>query len=81
MMAFIGRNWSPLFSLMKYKIVVSDEVYILFHFNFILKYNGMYCTKIPLISWPLKIGSTCYPDKSVINYNYTQPNIPVECTS
>jgi len=27
------------------KIVVFDEVYILFHFNIILKHNGMPCTK------------------------------------
>ena len=40
-MACIGRNWSPLFKLIKYKIVVFDEVYILFHFNIILQRNGM----------------------------------------
>jgi len=33
MTACVGRNWSPLFKLIKYKIVVFDEVYILFHFN------------------------------------------------
>jgi hypothetical protein len=31
--------------LIKYKIVVLDEVYILFHFNIILKHNGMSSTK------------------------------------
>ena len=35
MMACIGRNWSPLFKLIKYKIVVFDEMYILFRFNII----------------------------------------------
>jgi len=37
---------SPLFKLTKYKIVVFDEIYILFHFNIILKHNGMSSTKI-----------------------------------
>ena len=46
MMACIGRNKSPLFKLIKYKVVVFDEVYILFHFNIILKHNGMSSTKI-----------------------------------
>ena len=45
MMACIGRNWSPLFKLVKYKRVVFDEVYILFHFNIILKHNGVSSTK------------------------------------
>ena len=31
--------------LIKYKIVVFEEVYILFHFNIILKHNGMSSTK------------------------------------
>jgi len=31
--------------LIKYKIVVFDEVYTLFHFNIILKHNGMSSTK------------------------------------
>jgi len=66
MMVCIGRNQSPLFKLIKYKIFVSDKVYTLFHFNIILKPNGMYSTKIPLISWPLKTGSMCYPGKFVI---------------
>jgi len=35
-----------LFKLIKYKIVVFEEVYILFHFNIILKHNGMSSTKI-----------------------------------
>ena len=35
MMACIGRNLSPLRKLIKYKIVVCEEVYILFHFNII----------------------------------------------
>jgi hypothetical protein len=34
-----------LFKLIKYKIVVLDEVYILFHFNIILKHNGMSSTE------------------------------------
>jgi hypothetical protein len=46
MMACVGRNQSPLFKLIKYKIVVFDEIYILFHFNIILKHNGMSSTKI-----------------------------------
>jgi len=46
MMACIGRNLSPSFKLMKNEIVVFDEVYILFHFNIILKHNGMSSTKI-----------------------------------
>jgi hypothetical protein len=37
MMACIGRNYLPLFKLIKYNIVVFHEVYILFHFNIILK--------------------------------------------
>jgi hypothetical protein len=41
LMACLGRNLSPLFKLIKYKIVVFDEVYILFHFNIILKINTM----------------------------------------
>jgi hypothetical protein len=32
--------------LIKYKIVVFDAVYILSHFNIILKYNGMSSTKV-----------------------------------
>jgi hypothetical protein len=31
---------------LSYKRVVFDEVYILFHFNIILKHNGMSSTKI-----------------------------------
>jgi hypothetical protein len=46
MMACISQNKSPLFKLIKYKIVVFDEVCILFHFNIILKYNGMSSSKI-----------------------------------
>jgi len=34
---------------MKYKIVLFDEIYTLFHFNIILKHNGMSSTKISLI--------------------------------
>ena len=41
---YAGLSLSPLFKL-KYKIVVFDEVYILFHFNIILKHNGMSSTK------------------------------------
>ena len=36
MMACIDRSKSPLFKLINYKIVVFDEVYILFHFNITL---------------------------------------------
>ena len=35
MMACIGRNLSALFKLIKYKLDVFDEVYILFHFNIV----------------------------------------------
>jgi len=35
---------------MKYKIVVFDEVCILFHFNIIFKHNGMSSTKIIIAS-------------------------------
>ena len=37
---------SPLFELIKYKIVVFDEVNISFHFNIILKHKGVPSTKI-----------------------------------
>ena len=40
------KQKKTLFKLIKYKIVVFDEVYILFHFNIILKHNGMSSTKI-----------------------------------
>ena len=46
MMAFIGRNLSPLFKVIKSEIVMFDEVYILFHFNIILEHNGMPSTEI-----------------------------------
>jgi len=46
MMAYLDRNQSPLFKLIKCKIVVFDEIYILFHFNIILKHNGMSSIKI-----------------------------------
>jgi len=46
MVACIGRNYSPLFKLITHNIFVFDEVYILFHFNIILKHNGMSFTKI-----------------------------------
>ena len=36
-----------------YKIVVFDEVYILFHFNIILKINGMSSTKILFGRWSI----------------------------
>jgi hypothetical protein len=45
MMACIGRKRLQLFKLIKYKIVVFHEVYILFIFNIILKHNGMSSTK------------------------------------
>jgi len=35
-MACIGRNYLSIFKLIKYMIVVFDEVYIVFHFNIIL---------------------------------------------
>jgi hypothetical protein len=38
-------NGIPVFKLIKYKIVVFDEVYILFNFNIILKHKGMFSTK------------------------------------
>jgi len=34
-----------LFKLINYQIVVFDDVYILFHFNIILKHNLMSCIK------------------------------------
>jgi hypothetical protein len=40
MMACIGRNYSPLFTLIKHNTIVFDEVYILFQFN-IMQVNGM----------------------------------------
>jgi hypothetical protein len=43
MLACLGRHWSP--NLIKYKKVVFDEVYVLFHFNIILKHKGMTSTK------------------------------------
>jgi hypothetical protein len=45
MVACIGRIYSPIFKLIKYKIDVFNEVYILFHFNIIFKHNGMSSTK------------------------------------
>ena len=33
MMACIGRKYSPLFKLIKRKVIVFDDVYIVFHFN------------------------------------------------
>ena len=39
-----------LFKLIKYKIVVFDEEYILYHFNIILKHNGMSSTKVIIAS-------------------------------
>ena len=44
MIASIGRNWSRIFEWIKHTIVVSDEVYIWFHFNIILKHNGVSST-------------------------------------
>jgi len=41
---------------MKYKIVVFGEVYILFHFNIILKHNGMSSTKIIIASQALYVS-------------------------
>jgi hypothetical protein len=43
MMACLGRNYSP--RLIKYKIVLLDEVYILIHFNIMIKHNRMFSTK------------------------------------
>ena len=40
MMACVGRKKSRLFKLLKYKIVVFDEVCILYHFNIILNSTG-----------------------------------------
>jgi hypothetical protein len=44
MIACLGRNYSP--NLTKYKIVVFDEVYILFHFNKKKIPHGYDCTKL-----------------------------------
>jgi hypothetical protein len=44
--ACIGRNLSPLFQLIKHKLLLFDKVYILFHFNIILKHNGVSSAKI-----------------------------------
>jgi hypothetical protein len=49
LMACIGRNQSPLFKLTKHKTVVFDELHILFHFNIILKHNGMSSTETVLV--------------------------------
>jgi hypothetical protein len=43
-MACLGRNYSP--KLIKYKMVLLDEVYILIHFNIILKHNRISSTKL-----------------------------------
>ena len=40
MMAYLGRNLSPIFKLIEYKVVVFDEMYILFLFNIILNTTG-----------------------------------------
>ena len=59
MMACIGRNQSSLFKLIKYKIVVFDEVYILLHFNIIPKHNGMSPTEICVRCFPTGDGARC----------------------
>jgi len=64
MMARIGRNWSPLFTLIKYKIAVFHEVYILLHFHKTLEYNGMTSTKISTTDYGTK-------DLSVLSYQYS----------
>jgi hypothetical protein len=46
MMTCIDRNYSPLFKLIKQKIVVFDEVHILFHINITLKHNGISSTRV-----------------------------------
>jgi hypothetical protein len=48
MMACLGRNKSS--ELIKYKIVLFDEVYVLFHFNIMFKHNGMSSTKIKILT-------------------------------
>jgi len=51
-----------LFKLINYKIVVFDEVYILFSFNIILKHNGMSSTKkkAKLYGFPLHTQPNAY---------------------
>jgi hypothetical protein len=44
MIVCLDQNQSPLFKLIKYTIVVFDEVNILFRFNIIFKHNGMSST-------------------------------------
>jgi hypothetical protein len=41
---------------MKHKIVVFDEVYILFHFNIILKHNGISSTKKIFKAYPMLLN-------------------------
>jgi hypothetical protein len=44
--------------LIKRKIAVFDEVYILFHFNIILKHSGMSSTKITRFGSQLTLQTT-----------------------
>ena len=46
MMTCIGRNLSSQFKLIKDKIVVFYEVYVLFYFSIILKHNRISSAKI-----------------------------------
>jgi hypothetical protein len=45
MVAYLGQKYLPKFKLIKYKIVVFDEVYILFYFNIILEHKRMSSAK------------------------------------
>jgi len=42
---YVNQYKKPVFKLIKCKILVFDEVHILFHFNIILKHNGVSSTK------------------------------------
>jgi len=56
MMACLCRNYSPIFKLIKYKIVVFDEVYNLFRFIITLNTTGyplLKFTNVAVISFGL----------------------------
>ena len=73
-MACIGQNQSPLFKLIKYKIAIFYEIYILFHFNIILSTTGCPLLKLFFCECSLEFCITSLPFHLVMKeicYIYT----------
>jgi hypothetical protein len=72
MMACLDQSWSPVFTLIKYKMVVFDELYILFRFNTVQftadmwSGSALYAYRVAQpITWPLLLCGDHLPPNQI----------------